>query len=137
MSLRNGCRGTVIKSSDISQMVGNFSLIRNYVRGALNISGLTTINPISLASTPKNAVVTTVYLQSTNSIETINNIINIDDDVPTRFKPLTGLKVTFTDGAIIISAGLNKDVDGSKGEWIEFTKTNGVIIQTNEGIYSI
>lgn len=114
---------------------------RNYAAEDIDITSLTDIDHGDGYSFPSNALLASVILTSDNETESIEDIENLPEGVPTRYFPEAGLIVTFVSGAVSTNprceGGINVQVNGDNKEWIEFTKINGIVSQTNAGIYSL
>lgn len=79
-------------------------------------------------------------LVSSNAAESVTNIQYMTTNSPVIFKPSPGLKVTFVHGVSSdnprCSGGVNVVLDGSKGDWVEFTlMPDNNIYETNRGTY--
>lgn len=98
------------------------------------ITGLTTID-----ITASKNYIGKVTLTSSNATETINLFANFPDNHPVRFYPASGLTVTFTHNTganqPTCAGGINAVVNGTNGDWIEFTKTGTRIYQTGGETY--
>ncbi len=76
-----------------------------------------------------------VNLTSTNATETISSLDYFTTGMTIKFFPASGLTVTFTPGAFKTAGGVNAVIDGTNGDWIQFTERNGVIYQTGGETY--
>ncbi len=76
-------------------------------------------------------------LSSSNATESISDHAGFIVGQPVRFYPAPGLTVTFVHGGTIqCSGGVNVVLDGTTGDWIEFTRgSGGIIYQTNGETY--
>lgn len=75
-----------------------------------------------------------IILSSANPAETLDTITGLtQENFPVRFYPETGLIATFTNVAAnySLAGGIPAVLDGTNGDWVEFTRLNGVIYQTN------
>lgn len=110
----------------VSAISGDFSNFRK----EYTITGLTTM---TFGATFN--YIGIVDLVSTNTSEAIDLFANFPANHPVRFFPESGLVVTFSNGSGSnqprCEGGINAVIDGTNGEWIEFTKqSDGFIYQT-------
>lgn len=115
--------------------------------GSIDITSDTQIDISDATAIPSNALKGAITLESSNATESIDQLANMVEGVPVRFFADAGLKVTFESNDQDVNAvtdplqprclgGRPITIDGDYNEWIEFTKLNGVISQTNAGIYT-
>lgn len=116
------------------------SFDQDFDAGTIPLDGITVIDYTLLTAVPSNALKASAALTSIYTTESIENITNMPANIPIRFFPASGVTITFVHGTGTnnprCSTGINVEVNGTKKEWIEFTKINGVVCQTNSGIYS-
>lgn len=123
------------------------SFDRNFNAGSVVITGATQIDINDATTIPANALMGSVTLTSGNATENISQIANMVEGVPVRFFSEPGLIVNYVSNDEDIAGtgdalqprcqgGVNVQVNGDYNEWIEFTKLNGIISQTNAGIYT-
>lgn len=116
--------------------------------GSINISGASAIDITDATSIPSNALTGVITLTSSNATESIDQLANMVEGVPVRFFAEAGLKVTFESNNLDVGSvgdplqprclgGVNITINGDYHEWIEFTKIDGDIVQTNSGIYTL
>lgn len=141
--LSSGMYGCSIQSSENFVFRSNdtyASMCLNYsgstFETTINISGLTAIDQ-RLVGSEDNKYCGRLILTSTNSAETIVEILYGPTKFPYRFYPESGLVVTFdpTSGGFKTIGGISAVVDGTNGDWIEFTYRDGTIYQTGGAIY--
>ncbi len=116
------------------------SVNNDFAAGNINISSLTNIN-VSLASAlVAGTVNASIGLTSSNATESIQTLTNLVADVPYRFYPAAGLKVTFVHnvaaGKPRCQGGVNLTIDGDYGEWVEIKKHNSILYVQSYGVYS-
>ncbi len=106
--------------------------------GNIDITGLTTLN--NTVTVPSNAIKAHIKLTSSNANENIDTVTNLPSNVPIRFFADSGVTVNFISGTGTnnprLDGGINCQVHGDYNEWLELTKINGVVCQTNKGIYT-
>jgi len=96
-----------------------------------DVTGLTTLDILS-----KNSYIGVVNITSLNPIESIDTFVNFPEEHPVRFFPASGLNLTFVNGPTLkCSGGVNVVLDGTNGDWVEFTMINGIIYQTKGETY--
>jgi len=114
-------------------LVGKTLAIDSNFEYLYDITGLTTLDIGA-----NNNYIGIALIQSTNPTESINLFANFPERQRVRFYPDI-VVLTFISGSganqPICEGGINAVLDGSKGDWIEFTKINGKIYQTNIGTY--
>lgn len=90
---------------------------------------------IDLSILPDNLIRQEVIINSTDSNISILN--GMPDNWPIRFQPISGLTITFVNGVLRCLGNINVILNGTNNEWIEFTKINGTITQTNSYLTSL
>ena len=99
------------------------------------ITGLTTLT----FNATYGGIIGIANLSSTNATETINLFANAPTNHPFRIYPASGLTVTFTHATganqPICAGGISAVIDGTKGDWIEFTYINTRFYQTDGETY--
>lgn len=80
-----------------------------------------------------------VIISTTNATESINLFANFPSNIPVRFYPATGDTITFVHNTGANQphnvGAANKAINGTNGDWIEYTKIGSAIYQTNIGQY--
>lgn len=107
----------------------------------IDITGATDIDMNDTTGVPASALLASVQLTSTNSTESITKFKNMTADVPVRFYPEAGLKVTIVHGTDDVEkprlqGGVDLTLDGDLLEWVEITNFLGRALVTNYGKYS-
>jgi hypothetical protein len=122
-------------NTTIDPATGYFEARRgsNYVEN-ITITGLTTLDLGVFSEYVGELLVT-----SGGATETINLFANFKEFVPIRIYPSTGLIITFTHGTganqPTCAGAINAIIDGTTGDWIEFTKKGTRIYQTGGETY--
>ena len=106
-----------------------------YFEYVIDVTGLSNINLGVFAK-----YLSDILLTSTNSSETITDILNINDSQKIRFRPdstLTSLTFVHNAAKIRCEAGVSPILDGSNSDYIEFEKPNNfnAVRQINIGTY--
>lgn len=117
------------------------TLIPSLDLGSFSITGVDSIdidddlNPI-----PSNTIAAFVQLNSSNATETIKTLVDMPAGIPIRFHAAASLIITFEHAVGTNKprclGGINNSINGDYNEWIEFTKIDGKVLQTNIGKYS-
>ncbi len=141
-------RGLDVKTNNAITFKGSSSIYSKTLHQDLystfdnlfDISGLTTFN--FLVGGVTYDYVGIANLSSTNATESIDTFANFQTGVPVRFYPETGLVVTFVHNTAAnkprCAGASNAIVDGTTGDWIEFTKAvDGFIYQTGISNYGV
>lgn len=77
------------------------------------------------------------YSTSLDGKLTVTQLDGISNGHSVRIYPISGTVLRFTDSATLLTdGGLGAEIQGSNGDWIEFTKRGGKYYQTNAGYYA-
>lgn len=135
----NSCRLTSISLTGAETITSNITSKRvesgySNVPKTISITGLTTLD-----ITTVNSYAGIINATSTNAAETINLFANFPSNHPVRIYPASGLVLTFTHATganqPTCSGAVNAVVNGTNGDWIEFTKKGSRIYQTGGTTY--
>lgn len=117
---------SVYSSNTLTKLMSDFP-------ASFVITGLTTFNFTATLS-----YIGFANLTSTNPAETINLFANFPLDQPVQFRPESGLIVTFSHATganqPICAGGISAVINGSNGDWIEFTRKE---TYAGSGVYRI
>lgn len=133
----NGC--TIKFDQDIifsDQPYNSYVLIKDAISAfqqLISITGLTTLDFTSNFN-----YIGVAGLTSANATETINLFANFPINQPVQLRPASGLIITFTHATganqPICAGGISAVLNGSNGDWIEFTRKE---TYTGSGVYRI